>query len=58
MGPYARLSKAQQRLRSEDPSKFAIDAWQFSDVGRAASAVGSPFGAQITNEDRFPWRLR
>lgn len=58
MGPSARLSRAQRRLRAENPDRFMIDAWRFRDVGRAASLMGGPAGSQLTDEERFPWRVR
>lgn len=58
MGPYADLTKNQKVLRGENPGRFFVDAWQFSDVGKAASVGGIPMGAQVTDEERFPWRGR
>lgn len=51
MGPYADLTAAQRALRALDPSRFAIDAWQFRHAGRAASLMGGPTGAQFTGKD-------
>lgn len=54
LGPAARLSCPQERLRAENPGRFAIDAWKFTDVGKMISAAGAQAGPQAADDRRFP----
>jgi hypothetical protein len=58
LGPSARLTGPQIQLRSESPGRFAVDAWQFGDAGKMFGAGGAQVGPLMTDEQRFPWRLR
>lgn len=58
LGPAARLTRPQQRLRDQSPGRFAVDAWRFTDVGKMIGTAGAQAGPQVTDERAFPWRVR
>jgi hypothetical protein len=54
-GPTARLSTPQTGTRAQPNVDYVIDGYRFGDFGKMAGAAISPYGAQLVDQDAYPW---
>ena len=58
LGSEARLSPRQIQAQNQFGDRYVVDGWRFTDVGKATGTVLSALGAQFTDDEQFPWRMR